>query len=101
MVHGALAQDIRTADWSDEVAPFWGAVIKSAMSTQGLAGLFTAGWTTIKVPTSLMSTMHGDSWRPKAVETEEFAGASQPSEPLVLLLVLGRPLEHVCVELLI
>lgn len=42
-------QDIRTADWSDEVAPFWGQVIKSAVSTQGLAGLFKAGWTTIKV----------------------------------------------------
>ena len=44
-------QDIKTADWSDEVAPFWGAVIKSAMSGKGLQGLFKAGWSTIKVST--------------------------------------------------
>jgi hypothetical protein len=37
------------ADWSQEVAPFWGAVIKSALSTEGFSGLFKAGWTTIKV----------------------------------------------------
>ena len=42
-------QDIRTDDWSEAVSPFWGAVIKSALSTQGFAGLFKAGWTTIKV----------------------------------------------------
>ncbi len=41
--------DIKTADWSEEVAPFWGAVIKTALTGQGLAGLFKAGWTTIKV----------------------------------------------------
>ena len=34
-------------------APFWGAVIKSALSTQGFSGLFKAGWTTIKVKTCL------------------------------------------------
>lgn len=43
------AQDIKTADWSDEVAPFWDAVIRSALSLQGVAGLFRAGWTTLKV----------------------------------------------------
>ncbi len=42
-------QNIKTADWSDEVAPFWGAVIKSAVSLEGIKGLFSAGWTTIKV----------------------------------------------------
>lgn len=41
-------QDIKTADWSEAVKPFWGAVIKSALSTAGIAGLFKAGWTTIK-----------------------------------------------------
>ena len=45
---GPRAQDVRTADWSEEVAPFWGAVIRSALSAQGFAGLFKAGWTTIK-----------------------------------------------------
>ena len=42
-------QGIKTADWSEEVAPFWGAVIKSALSAQGFMGLFKAGITTIKV----------------------------------------------------
>ena len=42
-------QNIQTADWSEEVAPFWGAVIKSAVSADGIRGLFKAGWTTIKV----------------------------------------------------
>ena len=46
-------QDIKSADWSQEVAPFWGAVIKSALSTEGFNGLFKAGWTTIKVQAAL------------------------------------------------
>lgn len=46
---GTCCQDIKTADWSEAVKPFWGAVIKSALSTAGIAGLFKAGWTTIKV----------------------------------------------------
>lgn len=41
-------QDVRTADWSEEVAPFWKAVIQSALSGAGFAGLLRAGWTTIK-----------------------------------------------------
>ena len=40
--------DVRSADWSEEVAPFWGEVIKSAFTTEGVAGLLKAGWTTIK-----------------------------------------------------
>ena len=49
-------QDIRTADWSEEVAPFWGAVIRSALSVEGFKGLFTAGLKTIKVtPSSRVS----------------------------------------------
>ena len=50
------AQDVRTADWSEEVAPFWGAVIRSALSAQGFAGLFKAGWTTIKARLDPSST---------------------------------------------
>eukprot|EP00967_Tisochrysis_lutea_P087324 scaffold123466_cov22-Tisochrysis_lutea.AAC.1 len=41
--------DVRTADWSDEVAPFWKAVIQTALSGAGFAGLLRAGWTTIKL----------------------------------------------------
>ena len=39
---------MRTADWSEEVAPFWGEVIRSALTAQGVAGLLQAGWATIK-----------------------------------------------------
>ncbi|GLC72181.1 Tocopherol O-methyltransferase [Pleodorina starrii] len=40
--------DIQTRDWSEEVSPFWGAVISTALTGEGLAGLLRAGWTTIK-----------------------------------------------------
>ena len=30
------------------MAPFWGEVIKSALSVAGVGGLLKAGWTTIK-----------------------------------------------------
>lgn len=40
--------DIRIADWSQEVTPFWGEVIKSALSVRGVLGLLKSGWTTIK-----------------------------------------------------
>ncbi|DBA79597.1 TPA: hypothetical protein ACH3X1_008283 [Trebouxia sp. C0004] len=49
-------QGVKTADWSEEVAPFWGAVIKSALSTQGVMGLFKAGLTTIKVVSATVTT---------------------------------------------
>ena len=41
--------DVRSDDWSEEVSPFWGEVIKSALTAEGIAGLLKAGWTTIKV----------------------------------------------------
>lgn len=41
-------EDIRTGDWSEEVAPFWGAVIGTALTPEGISGLLKAGWTTIK-----------------------------------------------------
>lgn len=40
--------DIKTADWSEEVAPFWSAVISTAFTRQGIMGLMRAGWDTIK-----------------------------------------------------
>lgn len=39
---------MKTTDWSAEVAPFWGEVIKSAFTAEGVSGLLKAGWTTIK-----------------------------------------------------
>ncbi|GLJ12469.1 hypothetical protein SUGI_0191680 [Cryptomeria japonica] len=41
-------EDIKAADWSENVAPFWPAVISSALSWRGVMGLFKSGWKTIK-----------------------------------------------------
>ena len=41
-------EDIRVADWSAEVSPFWGAVIRSALSVEGVMGLLRTGWSTIQ-----------------------------------------------------
>ncbi|XP_042450121.1 probable tocopherol O-methyltransferase, chloroplastic isoform X2 [Zingiber officinale] len=41
-------KEIRTADWSDNVAPFWPAVIQSAFTWQGLTSLLRSGWKSIK-----------------------------------------------------
>ncbi|KAJ9540151.1 hypothetical protein OSB04_026657 [Centaurea solstitialis] len=41
-------KDIKAADWSENVAPFWPAVIKSALSWNGLTSLLQSGWKTIK-----------------------------------------------------
>ncbi|AFY31090.1 methyltransferase domain-containing protein [Calothrix sp. PCC 7507] len=41
-------QNIRTADWSAAVAPFWDVVIDSALTPQAIWGLLSSGWTTIQ-----------------------------------------------------
>lgn len=41
-------KNIRTADWSDAVAPFWKTVIRSAFTWQGMTGLLKSGTETIK-----------------------------------------------------
>ncbi|XP_024994928.1 probable tocopherol O-methyltransferase, chloroplastic [Cynara cardunculus var. scolymus] len=41
-------EDIKAADWSENVAPFWPAVIKSALTWNGLTSLLQSGWKTIK-----------------------------------------------------
>ncbi|XP_051130451.1 probable tocopherol O-methyltransferase, chloroplastic [Andrographis paniculata] len=41
-------EDIKTADWSAYVAPFWPAVIKSALSWKGITSLLRSGWKTIR-----------------------------------------------------
>ncbi|KAL2921416.1 putative tocopherol O-methyltransferase chloroplastic [Bienertia sinuspersici] len=41
-------QDIKTEDWSQYVAPFWPAVIRSALTWKGLTSLLRSGWKTIK-----------------------------------------------------
>ncbi|XP_078438165.1 gamma-tocopherol methyltransferase [Wolffia australiana] len=41
-------QDIRTADWSENVAPFWPAVIRTALTWRGFFSLLGSGWNTIR-----------------------------------------------------
>lgn len=41
-------QELRTADWSAEVAPFWDRVIESALNPLAMVGLLASGWETIR-----------------------------------------------------
>ncbi|MGF1459317.1 MAG: methyltransferase domain-containing protein [Leptolyngbyaceae cyanobacterium] len=41
-------QQIRTADWSEAVAPFWDQVIASALQWEAITGLVQAGWPAIQ-----------------------------------------------------
>jgi len=41
-------QNIKIADWSEAVRPFWGAVIQSALSWRSLRGLIRSGWSTVR-----------------------------------------------------
>ena len=45
--------NIRTADWSQAVAPFWDLVIQSAFNPKAIFGLLTSGWDTIQAALSL------------------------------------------------
>ncbi len=40
--------NVKTGDWSNAVAPFWNAVIRTAFTGQSMVGLLRSGWTTIK-----------------------------------------------------
>lgn len=46
-------QNIRTADWSKAVAPFWDLVIDSALTFDAIIGLLFSGWNTIQAALSL------------------------------------------------
>ena len=46
-------QNIRTADWSTAVAPFWDVVIDSAFTPSAIFSLLLSGWTTIQAALSL------------------------------------------------
>lgn len=52
-------QDIRTADWSEQVAPFWDVVIDSAKDISVLPRLLMAGWGTIRAALSLRLMSRG------------------------------------------
>ena len=45
--------NIRTADWSTAVAPFWDVVIDSALNPTAILGLILSGWETIQAALSL------------------------------------------------
>ncbi|MEG4998261.1 methyltransferase domain-containing protein [Microcoleus sp. B4-D4] len=45
--------NIRSADWSKAVAPFWDVVIDSALTPSAIWGLLTSGWTTIQAALAL------------------------------------------------
>ncbi len=45
--------NIRTADWSTAVAPFWDVVIDSAFNPAAIVGLLFSGWQTIEAALSL------------------------------------------------
>ena len=45
--------ELRSADWSTAVAPFWNVVIDSAFTPAAFFGLLTSGWTTIQAALSL------------------------------------------------
>jgi len=40
--------NVKAEDWSRAVFPFWGAVIQSAFTWQGMKGLLRSGWGTIR-----------------------------------------------------
>lgn len=46
-------QNLRTADWSQAVAPFWNVVINSVFTPKAILGLLFSGWTTIQGALSL------------------------------------------------
>ncbi len=53
IAHHLSFHNIRTADWSDAVAPFWDSVIDSAFEPKAIIGLFGSSWNTIQAALSL------------------------------------------------
>ncbi len=53
IAHQVSFQNIRTADWSQAVAPFWDDVINSSFNVRAIVGLLLSGWTTIQAALSL------------------------------------------------
>ncbi|KAL7590785.1 probable tocopherol O-methyltransferase, chloroplastic [Lactuca sativa] len=52
-------QDIKAEDWSGNVAPFWPAVIKTALSWKGITSLLRSGWKTIRGAMVMPSMIEG------------------------------------------
>eukprot|EP01035_Chromulina_nebulosa_P020322 gene20322-26379_t len=52
-------EDVRSADWSEFVEPFWPAVIKTALNPRNIIGLLRAGLTTIRGAIATLWMMRG------------------------------------------
>lgn len=52
-------QEVKTADWTNSVAPFWPAVVRSAVTWHSLGGLLRAGWPTIRGAWAMQFMMRG------------------------------------------
>lgn len=48
LLNSLSLEDIKTADWTEYVAPFWPAVIRSALTWKGLTSLLRTGMKTIR-----------------------------------------------------
>jgi tocopherol O-methyltransferase len=48
LAQAAEFADVKTADWTNAVAPFWQAVVKSVFRLESINGLLHAGWGTIR-----------------------------------------------------
>ena len=48
MAENAGFESVKTADWTSAVAPFWPAVIRSALRWSSVAGLLRSGWPTLR-----------------------------------------------------
>jgi tocopherol O-methyltransferase len=51
--------DLKTADWSEAVAPFWGDVVKSAINPLVLLGIMATGWKTVEGAIAIPLMMEG------------------------------------------
>lgn len=52
-------EGIQTADWTDAVAPFWPAVVRSAMTWRSLGGLLRSGLSTVRGAWAMRFMMQG------------------------------------------
>ncbi|MFQ3617798.1 MAG: methyltransferase domain-containing protein [Cyanobacteriota bacterium] len=53
IAHSLGYRNLRTADWSTAVAPFWDEVVRSAISPAAVVGLLRAGWGTMQAALSM------------------------------------------------
>lgn len=53
IAHSLGYRNLRTADWSAAVAPFWDEVVRSAISPAAVVGLLRAGWGTMQAALSM------------------------------------------------